>query len=311
MVRRGSHVRERRARLHEDLQVVKDATYLASQQAAMDAATAAKVAAEEATELQGKDIDHTMATSRTHHAAWMRFHRLSKNRKKFLLELTGELSDDRLGLFREWLKMGESIECMLKFRRTAKRSDELETKFCYAKKRDLMALPWNLPEAKATLLCQKAEHFQYFPDDEEEKMYWVHKSINGKRKKMTKDVVEITGQQWLQEDEVHDLLANDGLLGNDIGPLTDLQEDGLDFVEDQKTKRVRHKPKPIEDATVEESQIKEQTPEQINDACMQKILKEITEAQAYHLKITGSPSPFAASICNALQGYIGRKEELY
>ena len=131
-------------------------------------------------------------------------------RKKFPLELAGDYKDDKQALFREWIKMSEQVDVLLNYRRSIKKTEELTTEFCFAKKRDLMQSPWSLPEQKAKSLCEKAKHWQFdpdFPKDEEEKMFWSGMELADVLEESMEKVKEETKEMWHQGNIERSLLS--------------------------------------------------------------------------------------------------------
>ena len=95
------------------------------------------------------------------------------------MELQGDLAKDKLALFRDFLKVGENVSTLLTMRREFQQQIAMEQGWVYAKKRDLQLPPFNLPKEKAEQLVKSSEWIPdpNFPDDEEERMYWVRERI--------------------------------------------------------------------------------------------------------------------------------------
>ena len=184
----------------------------------------------------------------------------------------------------------------------------------YAKRRDLEGPPWNLPKAKADALCAKTQCWQWdpdFPNDEEEQLYWVRKAITGKRIKRISDQMTVEGSQYLDEGQARQLLDDGGIFG-DIGTMELQAEAELDKAEGAPRSKAKSRTKASSSGATDREEVAVvQTPKELAAATMSKILKEITEAKEYDIKIQGSPSPFAMDVCKSLQGYIARQEELY
>ena len=125
--------------------------------------------------------------------------------------------------------------------------------------------------------------------------------------------MKVEGSQYLDEEQAHQLLDDGGIFG-DIGTMELQEEAELDKA--QGTPRSKAKPRTKASHSGATGDDREevaavQTPKELAAATMSKILKEITEAKQYDIKIQGSPSPFAKDVCKSLQGYITRQEELY
>ena len=138
------------------------------------------IAAQAAQVIQYADEDADSATSSSHLVQYKRFSRMAANKKRWPMELEGDLKDDKLATFRMFLKCGGDVNAMIRMKRSFTNTFNAHQGWGFFKFRDLLKKPFSLPEAKAKSLIGKS-HSMYdpnFPGDEEEKFYWVRENIS-------------------------------------------------------------------------------------------------------------------------------------
>ena len=200
-------------------------------------------------------------------------------------------------------------------RREFQQQIAMEQGWVYAKKRDLQLPPFNLPKEKAEQLAKASDWIQdpNFPDDEEERMYWVRENIALNKKQERTDTLEMKGSLALDQDQANDLLADGAFFAADSGPSIlgmsdDASSKALNLVDEPVLKKKKKK-----DHTNNEVPASDLVQDALGkaDAAMKVILKDSTEAKELELKIDSSATEFGQQVCKSLRSYHTKQDELY
>ena len=132
-------------------------------------------------------------------------------------------------------------------------------------------------------------------------------AIKAKAKKTVTDSVSMQGSTNMERNDGAEMLE-DGLLGADVGIMGDAEAKA--FYASEGTPAPKKKVRKEEAKEIEGGDMVK-TPAQQAHACAEKVMKEISEARGFHMKISGAPTPFAANVCGSLDGYGKKQTELY
>ena len=104
-------------------------------------------------------------------------------------------------------------------------------------------------------------------------------------------------------------MMDDGLLGADATVMGDAEMKAFYAAEGTPVpakKQTRHlEPTELEGIAIVK------TPAQQALTCADKVMKDISEARTFHMKLAGAPTPCADNVCASLDGYVKKQTELY
>ena len=128
---------------------------------------------------------------------FMQFSRKCKA-KDFPISLGPELESDQLNLFNLWLQCGKDMKKLeLTVKRTAEKSDEGQQLWETMKIVDLKKLYTEEKVKAITAKKDKAGHYDpdlEFPDDPQERSYWMYKQTSFVRSNKMAESMEVSGK---------------------------------------------------------------------------------------------------------------------
>ena len=158
------------------------------------------------------------ANSVSHAKEYAQFMRACKNKKKFSVDLKEHYDTDKIDLFNEWLKCGKDLgQVKLAMRRrhvSRKSSDQLHG----FRKRKWLLDQYNNDEKKvAEIIARKTSAGLWapdpeFPDDIQERFYWVLVDVSALLQQVHEDETEVSGSGSLEHEQAQELVGEGGFL---------------------------------------------------------------------------------------------------